>query len=233
MINEVTLWCPLMLQLLVFCLWVPKGRAFSCATLVSKGIRKAGRQPLADLVGQLHREGGGGGLGLLKLQLQVLKKRRVLTLFTHTTISFLVLELEKFVNIFGWHHSPVWDCRCRLGCSVCSHRVHRVLLVNYFFHHRPVLVNVACHVQFGHEQEAQTKAIDSSVAGHRLSATQGKGCTLVQARTPQKMQTVFISVYLAHLATVAPPTTHTPTHSHAFRLPQHSFFRKASTSRLG
>ena len=79
MINEVTLWCPLMLQLLVFCLWVPKGRAFSCATLVSKGIRKAGRQPLADLVGQLHREGGGGGLGLLKLQLQVLKKRRVLT----------------------------------------------------------------------------------------------------------------------------------------------------------
>ena len=47
-----------------------------CATLVSKGIRKAVRQPLADLVGQLHRE-GGGGLGLLKLQLQVLKKRRV------------------------------------------------------------------------------------------------------------------------------------------------------------
>ena len=32
---------------------------------------------LADLVGQLHRE-GGGGLGLLKLQLQVLKKTRVL-----------------------------------------------------------------------------------------------------------------------------------------------------------
>ena len=85
MINEVTLWCPLMLQLLVFCLWVPKGRAFSCATLVSKGIRKAGRQPLADLVGQLHREGGGGGLGLLKLQLQVLKKRRVLS-YVHSPL---------------------------------------------------------------------------------------------------------------------------------------------------
>ena len=28
MINEVTLWCPLMLQLLVFSLWVPRGREF-------------------------------------------------------------------------------------------------------------------------------------------------------------------------------------------------------------
>ena len=28
MINEVTLWCPFMLQLLVFSLWVPRGRGF-------------------------------------------------------------------------------------------------------------------------------------------------------------------------------------------------------------
>ena len=28
MINEVILWCPLMLQLLVLCLWVPRGPAF-------------------------------------------------------------------------------------------------------------------------------------------------------------------------------------------------------------
>ena len=47
------------------------------AKLVIKGIGKAGRQPLADLVRQLHPERGGES-GLLKLQLQILKKRRVL-----------------------------------------------------------------------------------------------------------------------------------------------------------
>ena len=117
MINEVTLWCPLMLQLLVFCLWVPKGRAFSCATLVSKGIRKAGRQPLADLLGQLHREGGGGGLGLLKLQLQVLKKRRVLIIIINTK------EYNKVRGEGGresehkgrvWVYSEMWVRECEV-----------------------------------------------------------------------------------------------------------------------
>ena len=77
MIYEVTLWCPLMLQLLVFCLWVPKGRAFYVQHWLVKEYAMLVGNHLQILVGQLHRE-GGGGLGLLKLPLQVLKKRRVL-----------------------------------------------------------------------------------------------------------------------------------------------------------
>ena len=48
-----------------------------CATLVITGVGKAGTQPFAHLVGRLQPQ-GGGGLGLLKLQLRDLKKRRVL-----------------------------------------------------------------------------------------------------------------------------------------------------------
>ena len=53
-----------------------------CATLVIQGIGKAGKQPFAHLVGRLQPE-EGGALGLLKLQLQDLKKRRVLSRWEH------------------------------------------------------------------------------------------------------------------------------------------------------
>ena len=46
--------------------------------LGSKGDSGVGKQPFANLVGWLQR-GGGEGLGLLKPQLQDLKKRRVLS----------------------------------------------------------------------------------------------------------------------------------------------------------
>ena len=73
MIYEVTLWCPLMLQLLVFCLSVPKGRAFYVQHWLVKEYAKLVGNHLQIWSGSFTGR-GGGGLGLLKLQLQVLKR---------------------------------------------------------------------------------------------------------------------------------------------------------------
>ena len=60
MINEVTLWCPLMLQLLVFCLWVPKGRAFYVQHWLVKEYAKLVDNHLQIWSGSFTGRGGGG-----------------------------------------------------------------------------------------------------------------------------------------------------------------------------
>ena len=70
-----------------------KREGILCATLVIKGIGKAGKQPFADLVGRLPPE-GGGGLGLLQLQLRDFKKRRVLTLGIHKIMKQKNLQYQ-------------------------------------------------------------------------------------------------------------------------------------------
>ena len=70
-----------------------------CATLVIQGIRKGGRQPIADLVGQPHPE--GGGLGFLKLQLQKMTKDGTLpsiyNLFTTLVIITTIIPPRRVV----------------------------------------------------------------------------------------------------------------------------------------
>ena len=59
MINEVTLWCPLMLQLLVFCLWVPKRKAFYVQRWLVKEYAKLVGNNLQIWLGSFTGRGGG------------------------------------------------------------------------------------------------------------------------------------------------------------------------------
>ena len=62
MINEVTLWCPSMLQLLVFWMLVPKGRAFYVQRWLVKEYAKLVGNQLQIWSGSFTRKGGGSWL---------------------------------------------------------------------------------------------------------------------------------------------------------------------------